>query len=197
MKQLIRSGVCAAIVGVATAGILAQSASTPGQAAPTSQQQAAPSPQTPQAPGPPAPAAQASPDGADRRITVTGCLQPAPPSATGTAGTTTPGTPPNPEAKFLLTNVTKSSASDASAATTPPAAKTYRLVANDAALSPHAGKKLELSGTIDDRDSSASVGRDSSSSANPSSAPKLRVEAGKVLAATCSENSETSERPEK
>jgi len=185
MKQLIRSGVCAAIVGIATVGIFAQSASTPGtQAAPTPQQQATPSPQTPPAPTPPAPTSE----GADRRITVTGCLQPAPPNATETAGTTAPGTTSTRDAKFMLTNVTKSSAPDTSASTTPPVAKTYRLVANDAALSPHTGKKLELTGTIEDRNSSTSAANDSSSSANPSNAPQLRVEAGKVLAPTCSGN---------
>jgi hypothetical protein len=186
MKQLIRSEVCAAIVGIATVGVFAQSASTPRtQAAPTPQQQATPSPPAPPASTPSAP----TPEGADRRITVTGCLQPAPPtSATDTAGTTAPGTTSTHDAKFMLTNVTKSSASDTSASTTPPVAKTYRLVANDAVLSPHTGKKLELTGTIEDRNSSTSAANDSSSSANPSNAPQLRVEAGKVLAPTCSGN---------
>jgi hypothetical protein len=186
MKELIQSGVCAAIVSVATAGIFAQSTSTPEtRSARTSQQQATPSPQAPSAPTPPAQTAQASPEGADRRITVTGCLQETLGAAAPAAGATSPDRSSS-EPRFLLTNVTKSSAPDGSASTTPSAAKTYRLVASDAA--PHTGKKLELTGTVEDRDSSASATRDSSATTNPSNAPKLRVEAGKVLAGTCSDN---------
>jgi hypothetical protein len=49
------------------------------------------------------------------------------------------------------------------------------LIANEAALNPHVGKKLELTGTIDDQPSSGATGQ------------KLRVEAGKVLAEACTQ----------
>jgi hypothetical protein len=64
------------------------------------------------------------------------------------------------------------------------------LIANDTALNPHVGKKLELTGTIDDQDSSArsataeSSGPSTSSAAN---APRLRVESGKVVAEACTQ----------
>jgi hypothetical protein len=185
MKRTIWTGTCTAIIGLATALIAAQApatqSSTPGQ------------PQT-------------SSSTSDRRITVTGCLKAAPPSSTdatgaaGAAGTTgaagtatatgtTGTTAASGETKFLLTNAEASPAeasSGASASAPPPASAsasssslTYRLVANEASLSPHVGKKLELTGTLD------------SGAAKPagstSDAPALRVESGKVVAATCSE----------
>jgi hypothetical protein len=67
------------------------------------------------------------------------------------------------------------------------AARTYRLIANEAALSPHVGKKLELTGTIDDQSSASSASSDASRAASAASAPKLKVESGKVLAAQCSQ----------
>jgi hypothetical protein len=88
--------------------------------------------------------------------------------------------------KFLLTNVTPAdSAGSANAA----AARTYRLIANEAALSPHVGKKLELTGTLDDQSSSTSSASSASSdaAASASSGPKLKVESGKVVAAQCSQ----------
>jgi len=63
--------------------------------------------------------------------------------------------------------------------------QTYRLVANPTALAPHVGKKVELTGTIDE---SASAQTSTTTSGDPSaSAPQLRVEAGKVLTAPCSQ----------
>jgi len=70
---------------------------------------------------------------------------------------------------------------DPSATTASSSPRTYRLIANDSALTPHVGKKLELTGTIDDQGSAGS----SSSSASAESAPKLRVESGKVIAEMC------------
>jgi hypothetical protein len=57
------------------------------------------------------------------------------------------------------------------------------LIANASALSPHVGKKVELTGTVVDQDSSTS----SSSAPSAASGPSLRVEAGKVLSTPCSE----------
>jgi hypothetical protein len=181
MRHTIWTGTCAAIVGLATAGILAQT--------------------TPQTPTPQQSAPAAS---SDNKITVTGCLKAAPTAAgetaaatagtsgtstastagtsgtTGTAGATATGTAgttaaaPATDAKFILTGA---SATPADAANN---AQTYRLIANPTALTAHVGKKLELTGTID-----------STSTADPkdpsASAPALRVESGKVLAASCSE----------
>ena len=145
---------------------------------------------------------------------MTGCLKAAPaipgdtasaanPHPTGTAGsaaagaTGTSGTAP--DAKFILTGATLSAADSApsasSASSTPsstpgtPAAsassasssaQTYRLIANPTALTEHVDKKLELTGTLDP--SSTADPKDPSAAA-----PALRVQSGKIVAATCSE----------
>ena len=169
MRHTIWTGTCAAIVSLATAGILAQTTAQP------------PTPPTPQ---------QSTPSSSDKKITVTGCLKAAPavpgspaaaapPAATGTAGATPPGaigtSGAATDAKFVLTGA---SASPAEAAAS--SAQTYRLIANPTALSEHIGKKLELTGTIDP--TSTADPKDPSASA-----PALKVESGKIVAATCSE----------
>jgi hypothetical protein len=124
------------------------------------------------------------------QITVTGCLQAAPPTPTGTAGTTEPRSDTaSAEPKFVLINAANSTSDPASTAQTPATSRTYRLVANEAALSPHVGKKLELTGTVDGQDSSNTATDSSSASANASAprAPKLVVESGKIVAETCSQ----------
>jgi hypothetical protein len=169
MNRRVWTGACATIVSLATAGVLAQTAAqTP----------------TPQ-----------SPSSSDNKITVTGCLKAAPampndtasaanPNPTGSAGSTEPGTTPPAatgtsgvppaDAKFILTSATTTPANPANPA------QTYRLIANPTALSAHIGKKLELVGAID-----------ATSSPDPkdpsAAAPALRVESGKIVAASCSE----------
>jgi hypothetical protein len=63
--------------------------------------------------------------------------------------------------------------------------QTYRLIANPTSLSPHVGKKLELTGTLEEA-GSATQSPQSSAGAEGNMAA-LRVESGKVLAASCSE----------
>jgi len=153
---------------------------------------------------PPEPSKSASAD--KKTITVTGCLKEAPSTspatpaaaAAGTAGTAgaagaagatgTAGTADAP--KFVLTNAAPSTADPSGAA--PPAepapdaakasATTYRLIANATSLSPHVGKKLELTGTLEEAGGAAQ-----SSAGAEGSMAALRVESGKVLAASCSE----------
>jgi hypothetical protein len=184
MKKTVWTGVCTAIVGFAAAAVTAQT-----------------------------PAAPQSASAADQKITITGCLKeapatPAPPSVAGTtgttgttatAGTTGAATDAAADRKFLLINASAAPAAatpDPTAATPPttaappPAAasasdaKTYRLVANPTALTPHIGKKLELTGTLQ---SAASAGQSASAAGPDANAPILKVETGKVLAASCSE----------
>jgi hypothetical protein len=144
------------------------------------------------------------------RITVTGCLKAAPSAAaetnttagtTGTSPTATTGTTgatgaaaatDAAEPQFVLADATTSpakadpgSAPAAPETTTAPGtsasdqhSQTYRLVANPSALSPHVGKKLELTGTLVDQ---------AASTAATASGPALKVESGKVLAASCQE----------
>ncbi len=184
-KKTIWSGMCATTVFVAAVTIGAQTTST--SQPPPSQPQPPPS-QTPQPPmttPPPAPAApapQARSENSDRHITVTGCLQAVPPGATGAASPTgTSGTadaktdPAAGDAKFLLTNVTPADSAGSANASAAAAPRTYRLIANEAALSPHVGKKLELTGTLDDQGSSTSSPNAASTDASAASGsgPKL------------------------
>jgi hypothetical protein len=194
MTNTIWTGTCAAIVGAATAVMMAQTTS-------------------PQ---------QSNASSSDRHITVTGCLKAAPQSSseaagtTGTAGTTagtsgttgTTGTTGSTatqsssgaaadqaNATFLLTDAAPGTEASGAASTTAGAAaetssgtsaKTYRLIANPSALSPHVGKKLELTGTLEDQ-SAATAPAGSSAAGSEANAPALKVESGKVLAATCPE----------
>ena len=122
-------------------------------------------------------------------ITVEGCIQrsvqaaSATAGATGTAGTTMAGGP------FILANAMKpmgssgatgTSGSSAAAATI---ASTYRLDAADSMLSPHVGHKVEITGTLEDRGDSAPS--TSSATSSVPSAPKLKVDNVKMIAAAC------------
>jgi hypothetical protein len=124
-------------------------------------------------------------------------------TATGTTGTTagaaatpTPTAPANAAAaadqKFILedagipaADAGTTSTAGAAAQTTQPAQsgqkETYRLVANGSALSPHVGKKLELTGVLEANSSTAT---DSTSGA-AAGRPMLRVQSGRVIAASC------------
>lgn len=179
MNGSIWTGTCAAIVSLATAGMLAQ----------TTAQTPAPQQTAPQQTGAPQ---QTAPSSSAPKITVVGCLKAAPamasdtataanPNPTGTAGSTETGAAPpvatgtggaTAEQKFVLTGAS------ATPAETAGSAQTYRLIANPTALSEHIGKKLELVGTID----TASTPDPKDPSAT---APALRVESGKIVAASC------------
>jgi len=99
---------------------------------------------------------------------VTGCLQAAPDTPTGTAGTADASAS---KEKFLLRNASSDTSTDAAGATTTPTARSYRLAANEEALAPHVGKKIEVTGTLDGQ----------------GDAPRLIVESGKVIAPTCTD----------
>ena len=171
MRRQTSSGVLAAMVFAATVAVAAQTPTSQNSPEPTP----APQPET-TAQAPAAPPAQST---ESSKITVAGCLQAAPASPTGTSGTA-PSVPPaatdapqksdaaSGDVKLVLANAVPSPAATASASSSS-ARLTYQLIANAEALKPHVGKKLELTGTLEDKDSS----------------PKLRVEAGKVIADAC------------
>ena len=157
MKKPIWAGTCAAIIAIASIAMSAQNTQSNS---------------TQQSRG----------ESTDRKVTVTGCLEAAPQSPTPAAPAAEAKSDQAGAAKgFVLTNAAASADPAAGAA----APRTFRLVANDSALSPHAGKKVELTGTVQNSDSSSR----NSSSASPadSSAPQLVVESGKVLAEKCTE----------
>ncbi len=127
--------------------------------------------------------------------------------STATSGTTgAAGAATDPaDAKFVLTDATATpAAADATAAgstagstaagstaagSEPSAAhpaQTYRLVANPASLNPHVGKKLELTGTVVEQTGST-PSASSAAAGSPANPPALKVEAGKVIAASCQE----------
>jgi hypothetical protein len=110
----------------------------------------------------------------------------------GTTGTTADAAAPTQT--FLLTDAVVSPA-DASAtpstteaapaaAAATPAAKTYRLIANPSALSPHVGKKLELTGTLEAQDAKTTTEPTKGSEAGQA---ELRVQSGKLVAGSCSQ----------
>lgn len=208
MNRRAWTGTCAAVVSFATAGLLAQTApqttpQTAPQTAPQTTTQPTPQPGVPSSSAnkitvigclkaaPPTATDTASAANANPAATAgtAGSTTPEPAGTTGTtAGSSTPTTPgaAATEAKFILTaaSLAPAAADAASGATSgAPAnaagtAQTYRLIANPTALSEHVGKKLELTGTID-----------ASSTADPkdpsAAAPALRVESGKIIAASC------------
>jgi hypothetical protein len=184
MTRQICTAVCTAIVALATAGIGAQTTSS----------------------------SQKDTSGADKHVTVTGCLKEAPANADGTAapGDAPAGAPgaagsgragaPGPAGdattagqRFQLTNAVSAPApaDPAGAANAPgPGAsaphasgtETYPLIANPSALSPHIGKKLELVGTLEKESATRTTAPASGSDPD---ALSLRVESGKVVAPTC------------
>jgi len=171
MRNAIRSGICAAVLLTATMAMHAQQPpASPQTPTPSSPPSAAPPPasQPPTAAPPPA----ATRDSANK-ITVTGCLQAAPDAPTGTTGAA--GAAASTE-KFMLTNVSSDASNDPAGAKPTSSASSYRLVANEQALAPHTGKKIEVTGTVD-----------SQASAPASEAPRLLVESGKVIAPTCTD----------
>jgi hypothetical protein len=178
MRHQIWSVMCAAALFSATIAIAAQ------QPPPARPPVPPPSPATapPSAQSPPA-----TPSDSADKITVTGCLQAVPQGPTGTAGTADAKGGSSAGEKFMLTNVTPA-AKEASAPATS-VAKTYRLIANEAALAPHIGKKLEVTGTLDGQTGAAGGAGSASAGATGSAAnaPKLALESGKIIAPSCAD----------
>jgi hypothetical protein len=99
--------------------------------------------------------------------------------ATGTTGTTAGST-------AGTTGTTPSPATTTEAGAAGSSAQTYRLIANPSALTPHVGKKLELTGTIEDQNASPRGQATTAAAADAlMSAPSLRVTAGKIVANSC------------
>ena len=190
MKRTIWTGVLTAIVGF-TAVIAAQTTSSPQSNTSSADKRVTvtgclkPSPAS-------TPATAAAGPGAA--------------GVTGTAGTagaagTAEAAGDSSAVTFLLTNATLAPASsaDASGAASPtgapatgaPAAgattssaQTYRLIANPTALTPHIGKKVELTGTLEDQSSGT---QSTGLGGSEASGPTLRVQSGKIVAESCSE----------
>ena len=163
MNARIWSAACGAIVCGAVAAVFAQPPTS--QAYPSSQSTSA------------------------NAITVTGCVERAQQSPTGTTGTTG-GAATAAEPKFVLTNAALSktsskmpSATGTSGTEAPPAnaiASEYRLDTTEAKLSEHVGHKVEIKGTIEQP--SQTEQKPTASAAN---APTLKVDSVKMIASSC------------
>jgi hypothetical protein len=120
-------------------------------------------------------------------VTVTGCLARAEaPAPTGTAGTAT-GAAMDTTKFVLKTAGSAAPAANAPAGTTGTAkastASSYRLDAADAKLSPHVGHQIEVTGTVEKMQAGAAA--EAGAAASAPTAPKLKVESVKMIAASC------------
>jgi len=131
-------------------------------------------------------AAQSQPTSQDtsaKNVTVTGCIERATASPTGTTGSTS-AAPATRDAQFVLKNTASSASSSTPAAGAAPStavASEYRLDADDVKLTPHVGHKVEITGTVE-----PSTAAPESSAASKMSGPKLKVNNVRMIAPTCS-----------
>jgi hypothetical protein len=122
-----------------------------------------------------------------KTITVSGCVQRAAETPTGTSGTT-PATRSTSETKFVLKSASSSGTATTGTAGTAgaAAANEYRLDADDAKLTPHVGHKVEISGTLDESAKETTPGQPATGAASSASAPKLKVDTVRMISSTCS-----------
>ncbi len=159
MQRHTWSGMIIAAVFAVSGMVMAQSPASQ----PASQDPSTSTPSATQAT--PAQAASAN------QVTVTGCLREASPAAAATSGSGAPaptdakGTA-TADAKFVLADAAPSSSNASATGAATSAPQTYQLVANDSALAPHVGKKLEFTGTVE---------------ASASGQPRLHAESASVI----------------
>lgn len=147
----------------------------------SAQSQNAPPAAPPDASQSPQATAQATSTARANTLTIQGCVEKgagaasATPGATGTSGASA----------YVLSNAMRPTGTSGSAAgATASIAPSYRLDADDAKLSGHVGHKVEITGTLDLASASGS-GSASGSAATAASAPRLKVESVKMIAAMC------------
>ena len=195
MTNRIWTGAFTTIIGFATVAITAQTPAAPQTSTPSADKKVTVTGCLKEAPSSSAsatPGATASTAGTTATTGTAGTT-----GTTATAGTAgTAGDAAAPAQKFLLTDAAPAPAAAPADPAAPPstpgapaasaasATQTYRLIANATSLTPHIGKKLELTGTIEE---AASATPATQAAAGPeANAPALRVESGKVIAASCS-----------
>ena len=171
---------------VLTIGLSAQEPNTQGQGvarpatpAPAVQTPAPPSQTTP----PPATSASANADraNADKKVTLSGCIERQPPSAAAVTGAANmPFTLANASAAGAKAPVGTTGTSAGAAS----AAKSYRLDGAESTLSPHVGHKVEITGTIEEPSASAASGAAASASSSAAMA-RLKVDSLKMVSTSC------------
>jgi hypothetical protein len=142
-----------------------------------------------------------TPNAANNKVTVQGCLERSPasgaqsaiPGSVGTSGTA---------ASYVLTSTSKSPATggmpaDRAPAPTPaPSAGaasasmplSYRLDADDSKLSAHVGHKVEITGLVEEQTASGSPSGASAPIPSSMNTPKLKVQDVKMIASSCMAN---------
>jgi len=132
---------------------------------------------------------------ADKKMTISGCIERQPASAAAVTGA--------PTMPFTLTNASAAGAGAAVAtsgnagatsgnAGAASAAKSYRLDGTESTLAPHVGHKVEITGTVQDQAGSAAAGVGAGAGAGASAsassnapAARLKVDSVKMVSTTC------------
>jgi hypothetical protein len=175
-----------ALVGacVVTVGLSAQSypqgggATTPDRQPPSTQ---AP-PATPPTTQAPPTSTQAGRANADKKVTISGCIERQPASAAAVTGA--------PSMPFMLTNASAAGAGAAVATSGTGAGAaagnkaSYRLDGTESTLTPHVGHKVEITGTMEEQRSGSAAAGAASGSANAPTAT-LKVDSVKMVSTTC------------
>lgn len=134
---------------------------------------------------PPAPSAEAR---TPNTITVSGCLQSAPATATAeTRGPAGAGASAAAGPAFMLSGVTSTAAGDTkggAVGTTGTAATSYKLEGDAKQLSPHLNHRVEIMGRVQSSSASA-TGAERAAPGSTAAGPTLRVESVKMLSSTC------------
>lgn len=163
----------AAIVCAATVALAAQAPnSSPSQAPPS----AAPQQQQP-ATASPSQAPSVSAQSTAKAVTFAGCIENAP-AESGAAAPAAGGA-----SLWVLTNASAAGGGAVGTAGGARPAARYRLDADNAKISPHAGHKVEVTGTLEE--ASASATTSSGAAVSASMPPILKVSTVKMIAATC------------
>ena len=118
----------------------------------------------------PAPSAQAT-TGA-KTVTLSGCIQNAPAPAAGAAASAT-------APKFVLSTKAGGATGAGAAVGTSGTATRYQLDGEEKAISPHLNHQVEITGTLQPAGAAAAAGA-------TGAGPTLKVDAVKMVAATCS-----------
>jgi hypothetical protein len=140
-------------------------------------------------------ASQTNSSSSTDKITVTGCVQRADQTATGTSGTV--GATGDAGTRFILSNATRKAGAMSATGTsgtstpnsaTPNSAGSYRLDAEDSKISSHVGHKVEITGTLESAsmsNSAASSGSAPAAGQPGANAPRLKVDSVNMVSMTC------------
>ncbi|HMF93012.1 MAG TPA: hypothetical protein VKE96_01900 [Vicinamibacterales bacterium] len=205
---------CATVAVTAQTPASQPPTSQPPTSQPPTAQPPTAQPPASQPPAPQTPAPQTTAPSSEKTVTIIGCLKEAPSSGAPSSTAAAPTTPPPASAgdtgagpNYILTNATTSTGSAGTTGTTGTtpgttagttgsttdtksssgSGQTYKLVANPTALTPHVGKKLELTGTLEGPGSAAPTSTTGSGANALMNAPTLRVTGGKIIAPSCEE----------